>query len=686
MPNGRALVLSAIAEGLRPPRRLTVPEWAERERYVSEESGSPHPGRWSNALVPYMVEPMACMTPSDPCEEVILKKAHQIAGTEGLMNLVGYVIAHDPSPVLWVLPTLDELTKFNRIKLQPTIEATPALKSRVREQKGKSGDNSTGAFKRFPGGYMQVTGANSSKGLQMLSARVLVGDEISEWPLDAGGRGDPLAQAEYRLTAWKDVGTKAALASTPDVAGACRITSKYEASDQRRYYVPCPHCGDFQPLEWRRMGWRSDTWPHGAYFDCMACGTEIEHRHKRDMVARGIWLPTFDGDGAPPLVVPPQDLDGYRQRPRGGRQPGFALWQAYSLFVTWDHIVADWLAAKDDPTKLKSFVQQVLGESYEETGEAPDEEKLYERRGAVPARMVPRGAVLMTGAIDVQGDRLEYAVYAYGIGLTATLVDYGVIPGDPATDTPWQGADELLERRYEDWQGGQWQMDALGVDAGYLSGQVYRWVQRHQAGGRVFALDGRAGWRLPPVGQPKRVPVNKKGKRFGRVQLYPVGTWDLKSELYASLRKTIEGPDEDGHVAAGAYHFPDTCDREFFTQITAEYLDERPGPHGLVKREWRKPRGKANEQLDLAVYCRALVHWLSDHWTPEVWASEAAKRGTPRAEAQGDLARFWRRPVAQDGQGGTSSGGDASSNAQKSRVPKPAKHRGQRRKKDPVWG
>jgi len=646
LADGRQLFFRALSQALRPPPKRSVAEWAEAKRYVAAESGTSHPGRWSNDLAPYMVEPMEAMSLWHPAGEVTLKKSHQVAGTEAAINAVGAAIDEAPCSILYVLPTLDEGKKFVKLKLQPTIEATPALKTKVYEQKSRDEDGSTTALKKFRGGFLQVTGANSSKGLQMVTVRMLVCDEVSEWPFDVDGRGDPVSLAEKRTTAWEALGYKRVYLSTPGLRGSCRIALKYEDSDQRRFYVPCPQCSAYHVLAWENLRWDRELPPHGAAFVCPGCGGVIEHRHKRAMVGAGLWLKTYPGEGQPPAVVDPGDLDRHRGRSSAGRQPGFHIWQAYSPFVGWDAMVADWLDAQGNGFKMKVFTQQVLGEEYEEKGEAPDHVRLFERREAYPPRRLVPGVLFLTGAVDVQDDRLEWAVYGWGRHLSAWLVDHGVIAGDPVQPGVWSALDEVIARRYEDAWGRPWPVDAWGVDTGYLSVPVYAFCRRHAAPGRVFALDGRSGWKLPPIGHYSVRDVDFDGRKIGSVLLWPVGTWDMKSETYSALRLSIAGPDPlTGAWPDGAMHFHQGTDEDFFRQLTAEHLADRETRAGLVVKEWKK-RGR-NEQLDLAVYARALAHHISDLLPPARWDELAAERlGQPEA-AQLDLARFWGPGLAK---------------------------------------
>lgn len=563
------------------------------------------------------------MSFADPCSEITVKKSVQIAGTEAGLNLFGYVVHHDPCPMMIVLPTLDEAAKYNRIKLQPTIDATPVLQGRVKEQKSRDASGSTAAFKRFPGGHLVLTGANSSAGLQMVSIRVLILEEVSEYPAEVGTRGDPVTLAEKRTTAWTSVGYKRVYISTPGVEGECRITKKYEASDMRQFYVPCPHCGDYITLEWEQLKWRNEQHPWRAYYGCQSCGSAIEHAQKHAMVAGGVWIKSCFEDAA--HIIPAEGIEKLRRRQAPGREPGFYINQLYSPFVAWDDCVTEWKDAEGNPFKEKVFYQQVLGVAWKESGDAPDDEKLYLRREAFPAAIVPRGVLAITGMADVQKNRIEWALYGWGVKLSGWLIEKGVIEGDPGSDGVWDQLEAIIERPLEDEAGNIWNVDAFGVDAGYESHRVYLFCRGRQP--RVFAMDGRAGHTHPAMGTPRPVDINWKGKKIRKgCQLWPVGTWMLKAWVYEMLRKTIEGPNDDGRWKVGALHFPHICDREFFKQITAEYVEDVE-TRGCTMRVWRKKTGQPNEQLDIVVGALALaVHLGMDRLTPRQWEQLAKQR------------------------------------------------------------
>lgn len=634
LADGRCLLLAGFAQGVRPTKRRKVSQWAADERWVSAESGSPYAlgrdVRWLNENAPHLVEVMDCLSLDHPATEVSLQGSAQIAKTEAGVNLIGQIIDEDPSPILVLLPSLDEQKKYGKVKLQPTIDATPALRAKVRDQKSRDEDGSTGALKKFRGGFAVIATASSSKALQMVSYRIIIGEEIAEWPLDVGGRGDPMDQAIARTKAWRETkGAKVYWNSTPGLKGQCRISKKFEAGDQRRRYVPCPHCGAYQLLVWKNMRHRQDKPPYGAYFVCAAggCGRAIEAHHRDWMVSneRAVWLKCYpqqehDDDGVvgadigpPGEVVLPHQLHAYRERGSGGRQPSFKIWQAYSLTVSWDATVGEFLGIQGDREKEKAFTQQGLGEAHEEKGDAPDAAKLVALVESFPLRQLPPGALFMTGFCDVQGHALKWCLYAWGRAMEHWRIDGGTIEGDPTDDGVWTQLSQVIRRRYLDEHGQAWPIDAFGVDTGYLSHRVYKFVRDQKRAGyeKVFATDGRGGInnaQHPPIGTPKKVGITWKGQKQGNVLLWPIGTWPMKLECYGALSRLLRSQEEamgpDGQPWSGLPHFGEDCDLTFFQELTAEYLhivDVR----GKPTREWRKTG--VNDRLDCYVGARALA-------------------------------------------------------------------------------
>lgn len=615
LASGAAVVYRSFAEGIRPAPDLSISDWSAEYRYVAN-GASARPGKWSNDVAPYLTEVMECLSPEHPCERITLKKSAQVGGTEVGLNLIGYCSHIAPCLIGYYLPSNDVAKKVIKEKFDPMVEATPILQKSIKDQKSRDENGSTTFFKAFTnGGGCSFDGVNASSALQTVTRKVIIKDDLTEWPFDVEGRGDPDEMADKRTNSYSNKGRKIFAVSVPGLKGSCRITAHFEAGDQRHYFLPCPDCGHEQTLEWPRLIFNKQ-YPYEARYQCEACGVLIDHYHKTAMLAAGRWI---------------------AQKPEAGREPSFTLNQLYSPFVSWDDTVSEFLKSRNDPRKEKVFCQQVLGEAYEEKGDAPDDEKLFSRREPYKLRVIPPEALLLTGAADVQKNRIEWAIYAWGEHFTSWLVDKGVIEGDTADSLEWKRLarqlNEIIERRYPDTRGNEFTCDVFGIDAGYNSDKVYQFVRMQAHKEKVFALDGRSGDKLPPLGTPTKQDIDSDGRKIGSVMLWPVGTWGMKSELYSALRKLIEGPNADGQFPPGTAHYPEACDVGYFRQLTAEHFAETEKRNGYVIKSWVKLKGQANEAHDIAVYARALAHAQLDPLSDGLWQKLKAQRWARSSDA-----------------------------------------------------
>ena len=376
-------------DGLRPDPLLTVSQWADAHRYLSPRA-SAEPGRYRTDRTPYMRAIMDALSPSHPARRVVVMKSAQVGFTEGGNCWIGYVIHHAPGPMLAVQPTVELAKRFSRQRIEPLIVESPALRERVKPSRARDAGN-TVLSKEFPAGLLIITGANSAVGLRSMPARYLFLDEVDAYPPSADEEGDPvaLAEARTRTFSWR---SKVLLGSTPTIQGISRIEREYEASDQRRYFVPCPNCEHMQWLAFERLRWEKGK-PETTHYMCVACDGRIEEHHKTAMLQAGEWRAT--AEGADPGTI------------------GFHLSALYSPvgWFSWADIARMWEAAQATDEAKRSFKNGVLGLTWIETGEAPDWQRLYERREAWQIGTVPSGALFLTAGADVQKDRIEVDVW-----------------------------------------------------------------------------------------------------------------------------------------------------------------------------------------------------------------------------------------------------------------------------------
>lgn len=584
-------VIARAMGAWRPPPLLSLSAWADKFFVLSAETAA-EPGRWRS--LPYQREVMDAITDSTVPMVVVMKGA-RVGYTLMLSAAIGYFMTQDPSSMLIVQPTVDDAKGFSKETIAPMLRDVPVL-SRivfrdVEEKNSGPKGSATLLHKAFPGGVLSLAGANSETGLRRISRRVVMFDEVDGYPLSAGAGGDPVSLGLKRSEAFHN--RKAVAGSTPLVSGTSRIEELFLAGDQRRYHVPCPHCGFMDFLVFERKADRGHVmrWPAGkpkdAYFECRGNGCKIEHKDKRWIIERGEWRP--DNPGAP--------------------HRSYHIWAAmsYSPNATWAQIVERFLAAKDDPQKLRTFVNTDLGETWVERGEAPEWERLYARREPYTIRSVPDGAIVLTCGVDVQQDHFRYEVVGWAPNKESWSVDAGIIWGDTAVEATWSKLDdELLARTYENDDGAIYTIAKLAIDSGYRTQMVYSWARKHPFS-RVIAVKGDANLRAI-IGSPSPVEITVRGKKLRRgYKIWAVGVNVAKDELYGWLGLTIG---EDGMVPAGYCHFPE-YDEDFFKQLTAEHLVTTTNKRThRTKMEWQVLPNRPNHHLDTRVYARAAAALL----------------------------------------------------------------------------
>jgi len=497
-------------------------------------------------------------------ETVVVMSSAQVGKTEIINNIVGYYIHQDPSPILLVQPILDMAKSWSRDRLAPMLRDTPVLKGAVREAKSRDSGN-TIFYKSFPGGHITMTGANSPTNLSSRPIRMVLFDEVDRYPPSAGTEGDPISLGKKRTNNFwnrKEIQT-----STPTIKGTSRIEFSYENSDKRRYHVPCPHCDEYQVLKWAQVQWEEGQ-PETAVYICEHNGCIITNSNKPLMLKKGEWRAENPFKGI----------------------AGFHLNELYSPWVKWAEMVANFLIAKKSPEQLKTFINTSLAETWEEEGEKLEEDFLLARREHWGDN-APEDVLLVTCAVDVQGDRLEAELVGWGAGEERWSLDYRIFYGDPAQPEIWGEVDSYLHQRIRTQDGRQLTISCACIDSGgHHSLQVYGFCKgKHQQG--IYAIKGGNESSRALITKPS---TNNKLK----VLMYTIGVNSGKERIISRLQLTEPGP--------GYYHFPADREKEYFSQLLSEKAITKYNK-GFPYKAWVKTRVR-NEAFDLAVYNLAALY------------------------------------------------------------------------------
>lgn len=561
----------------KPPKRLSLSQWADTYAYLSAES-SAEGGRWHT--LPYQKGIMDAIT--DPkVEQVTLMKSARVGYSKILNHVIAFHIHQDPCPVMLVQPTIEDAQGYSKEEIAPMLRDTPCLRGVVSDAKAKDGAN-TILQKQFPGGSLSMVGANSPRGFRRVSRRVVLFDEVDGYPASAGTEGDQIKLGIRRTEYYWN--RKIVAGSTPTIKDFSRVERMFQQGDQRRYFVPCPDCGHMQYLRWGNIKWR-DNDPDTASYACEGCGVWIPHTKKRWMVERGEWRPTAPGNG---------------------KHLSFHIWAAYSYSpnATWPSLVEEFLEAKNDAEQLKTFVNTVLGETWEdEYASKIGADALSERASTETYKQtVPPAEVLaLTMGCDVQADRLSLSVWGWAREEEAYLVDRVKLYGDPTRPEVWAQLDHVLQTPYKGEDGVERRILCAAIDSGFNTHVVYQYAkERHNLG--VIAIKGLSTKGKPPLGKATKVDVNSKGKTVKRgAQVFPVGGDTIKSLLFARLKHQEPGP--------GYLHFFPTVPLDYLEELTAEKQIMR-FRNGFPERHWVKKPNVRNEAVDELVYAYAALHRL----------------------------------------------------------------------------
>lgn len=587
-------VEDAIREAIRPDPVISVWEWADRYRILSTKIAA-EAGPYRSERVPFLRGVMDALSPSSDATKIVFMKGAQCGATEAGGNWLGYIMHWQPAPAMVVWPTVDMAKKNSKLRIGELISASPEL-SRLVDSKSHRDSTNTVLLKEFPGGVLSMTGANSGVGLRSMPARFIFADEIDAYPGDVDGEGDPIALLQNRTTTFGR-NAKMFLVSTPTVHGDSRIEREFEVTDQRRYFVPCPHCGGMQWLKFERLKWEWGA-PDSVRYVCEHCDEAIDERFKAEMLPAGEWIATAEAKEAGAV--------------------GFHLSALYSPlgWFSWAQMAQEWESAQGDAKKLKAFKNTRLGETWHDDAEQVDWERIYERRERWEQGTLPSGVTILTAAVDVQASpaRIELYVWGWGEGLESWLIEKRVFYGRASEAKAWVGVEEALNDTWKHASGAELAIDVLGVDTGDQTTDVYAWISK-QDQQRVLALKGKAGYDInAPVATPTNIPF---GQRRKAIRLRSVHGDVFKAEFYRFLG--LSRP-EDEEIAKNGFppgyvHIPDFMDAEVCKQLVSEQrIREKTGRFKWVKKHI------ANEALDIRTYARAALWCMGvAAWRPDRW-------------------------------------------------------------------
>lgn len=558
---------------VRPPMDK-ITEFIEGNRILPP--GTPMPGVFSYDTTPYMREITDNMSPSSLVGHQTIMKGVQIGATTSVVeNTIGYYIGEMPAEVLLISATDELLKEWMDIRAEPLIDSLN-LRRLIFSQSGNTKSRKTGdtaSKKQYPGGQLDLASARSAPKLRMKSKQVVLLDEVDGAPAElTTGEGSFVAVSEGRAVAYGHR-AKIALLSTPTTYERSLIWKYYQDGDQRKYFMPCPCCGQPLPFEWEGFKWTldGDGRIEDVWYDCPHCHGQIFNHNKTEMMAHGEWVPT---------------ATAISKTKRSYYLPAF-----YSPvgMLSWTTIVERFLKAQEDPTAMASWVNLYCGLPFKDVGTRPDIDYVHRNKGAYKRGTIQDGVLFLTMFVDVQEgskrtdvtkpQRLEMEILGHGAGYRSWSVDYVVIEGGihDAFSGAWESLYQMAMNggfRYKRSDGRVFGLEICLIDSG--SGGHYdtvyefcgRWANTHPSKGfqDVTRLDRK---NLGDVLTKDNFKRYKASKRPEGVVLYEISTNYYKRQLYKRLKlERIAGAIQK----TGFCDFPTDYDMNYFKQLTAAEL------------------------------------------------------------------------------------------------------------------
>ncbi len=564
-----------------------VRAWVEQNLRFTPETSPNEPGPVSLARQPWMAEPLNCFL------DARITSLHLVMGTQTgktTLMLLGTaaLIEHDPAPMIWAAPT-DELSKRIVIKrLLPMLQANGSLARQLPES-ARAIANNTIPLASMP---LYYTGAQVPAKLASIPAAYILMDEAAKYDHLRRNEAHPVMLLRERT---KSFARKLTVeASTPNTEDNF-FWRGYLASDQRKYFVPCPHCGVMQTLEFSRKTVRWDAGEDGivteasvlatARYVCPYCERPWTEAEKLDAMALGEWRPTATGCPA--------------------ERRGYHLNSLYSAYVTTAEMAAEFWRSQHDNVfasdRLQNFANAWEARPY----------TVYAVRVTDASVRSLMCDTYRRGQIPV--DDWHYIIVCYDPGERMThwvatmvtrggemwVIDWGTLASfETDEEAGVEGAIVHLDKLH--W--GDVRPDLGYIDSGDWTMRVYQECERGVTGVLVptKGTDAKSGaWGQVPV---KSVPG---------LTLVTYSDYVAKRDLYDRI--IAQG--------AGTLHLPNDADEELLDGLSGQQLEQtRSGG-------WRWKQVAGDHYGDCIKLAR--VSWWRNYrkWADEDAAAPAASDG-----------------------------------------------------------
>ena len=570
------------ADLTRAPLPRTADLWADENRMLP--AGSAEPGPWRSARNPYMIPIVRTFT-YPAVRRIVFIMGSQMGKSASIFNVIGHRLDDDPVPIIYVGPTQSNIDGVVEPKVVEMFKNSESLWSKL-----SKGQKSTKHHKRVSGVSLRFAWAGSATELASDSAAIGLVDELDRMEQDVKGEGSPVELTEARTSTYAD--GKLGITSTPTegeidiykhpITGvdhwevsanvASPVWKLWQEGTRHEWSVPCPDCRDYfiprMRLLWWPEGSTVESAEHDARLNCPSCGAQIETKTKPWMNKFGIFIapgqrpePCDEGNGVNIIDHTTGDVEFIEYGDfMSNRRGNITFWvsgiMSFSSKKSFGFLAAKFIGASrsGEIERIQGVVNTDFGELFRVTGDAPKWQEVMARAAQYVSGDVPEDVNVITCGVDVQKNRLVYAVRGFGKGLTSWLIEKGELWGETNQYDVWEQLSALLSRRYHDLD-----IARMCVDSGYMTDYVYEFCRKH----RGLAVSTKGQETLDKPFKATNIDVNIRGKVIKNgLQL-----WNFNSDMMKVwVHSRIEWPDDE----PGAWYLPSDIDEDYCKQIVAE--------------------------------------------------------------------------------------------------------------------
>lgn len=604
-------IIAQIFRELKPKPKSNVLEFSKTHGYLSKEN-SAVTGRF--VPFPYQEDILKDMG-DDEIELLVWMKSTRVGYTKCVDMAVAYNIAEDPCPQLVYQPNDKKAGEWSKKELKPMLRDMPYVGDRIIQTREENNLN----YKAYSGGFIESRGGNAASNYASATVKKVFIDEYDRYPDDVDGEGDPYELASKRTESYWN--GSVFIGSTPTIKGKSKTENRFEETDKRYRYLPCPHCNHYQILEFKNIVWEKEYregveihLTHTAKLKCESCENLIDHSEKRKMDKIGKWrqtkeffccetwheprhTSTWDNEGN--AICPICNLTAEYNR-SGRKKRGYHIWAGYSHQPnsTWPHIAAKFVDSMHNVEKMKSFKNTWLGESWEEKSIKLEASKLREDIGLY--RAVPDEAKILLMTVDTQNSWLEYVITAWADGETSYNVKAGKIEGDPVNQSVWNELLKIHNTPLKTESGRDTRIYMSFVDmGGGRTDYVKKFVRSNQKQFMMLKGDDKEA-KSNDARPVARISISEKEKD----RIMWVATNKAKDIV---LERLMLDKNESGKI-----HHNESFSDEWFTGLTAEKKVFRKNKRGFIEQTYIKVLER-NEPLDLLAYQLAAIRLLQDN-------------------------------------------------------------------------